>query len=249
MCKATVAPDAHGDGVSAVVHEWDVSFSNANKTSAVSLEVDRKSSRSAFELVWIVRWQRQVRTRLTAKARQDEAVRRVRINRAGKVIVKNCRRVLSRIERPCPICFEHFSWNSLKGLTSAGVACHRACASCAAAYVDSQLLDGRLYVRCPGEGCKNVLDSQIVRKAASATALQKYEETMMAKHSSRLLDEDDETFLAFCAEYARLCPACSVIIWRYAGCNHMRCKCGTLFNWDDPEVNIEFAQSAQLRSP
>ena len=61
---------------------------------------------------------------------------------------------------------------------------------------------------------------------------------MAGKHTQRLVDETDDAFLAFCLESARRCPACQVLIYRHAGCNHMRCRCGQTFDWNAPEVRI-----------
>ena len=38
-------------------------------------------------------------------------------------------------------------------------------------------------------------------------------------------------FAAWAATEARACPNCRVLIFRYAGCDHMQCRCGAHFNW------------------
>ena len=43
---------------------------------------------------------------------------------------------------------------------------------------------------------------------------------------------------AFCAEHARKCPMCHVVIFRHAGCDHMVCKCGHTWNWKDKEAVV-----------
>ena len=43
---------------------------------------------------------------------------------------------------------------------------------------------------------------------------------------------DDRDFAAWARENARACPTCRVLIYRYAGCDHMRCtRCHTDFSW------------------
>merc|ERR1711939_640921 len=46
------------------------------------------------------------------------------------------------------------------------------------------------------------------------------------------LDQASSEFLAWCMQNTRVCPTCSVIVYRYAGCNHMSCRCGASFDWN-----------------
>merc|ERR1719453_408649 len=61
---------------------------------------------------------------------------------------------------------------------------------------------------------------------------------MKETHAQRLDAESDPGFLAFCKQHARMCPACGVLIWRYAGCDHMSCRCGHNFNWTDADAQV-----------
>ena len=126
----------------------------------------------------------------------------------------------------CPICFDELPWlESTRLCTSSRAAGgHRLCAPCATRYVDLAIGEGKLYVRCSGIGCGELLSPESLRKLASPGALATYEVNLIGVHTQRLADESDPTFLAFASEHARRCPACHVLIWRSAGCDHMACR-------------------------
>ena len=61
----------------------------------------------------------------------------------------------------------------------------------------------------------------------------------LRQHGARLSDSlKDPSFAAFCAEHARKCPLCHVVIFRPSGCDHMVCKCGHSWNWKDKEAVV-----------
>mmetsp|Transcript_23244 Transcript_23244/g.62342 ORF Transcript_23244/g.62342 Transcript_23244/m.62342 type:complete len:106 (+) Transcript_23244:916-1233(+) len=90
-----------------------------------------------------------------------------------------------------------------------------------------------------GFKCRALLSSKELQDLCSKEAWSEYESSMAGKHTQRLADETDESFLAFCAENTRRCPACQVVIFRHAGCNHMRCRCGMAFDWNATELRIQ----------
>ena len=110
------------------------------------------------------------------------------------------------------------------------------------AYVDSALNDGKLHLRCPGaagSGLCRELDMNHVKVFASPGVLGERVEQLRRQHGARLSDSlKDPTFAAFCAEHARKCPLCHVVIFRHAGCDHMVCKCGHVWNWKDKEAVV-----------
>lgn len=175
---------------------------------------------------------------LKRKARLDAKVRR----RAVKTLQRAARAHLDRRVIECPCCLDDVSWITTQ------LTCkehkHRLCVACVRKYVDIALGDGKLYVRCPGVGCSSIFPQAKLKEIASADAFKTYEGNMAAKHIQRLTDESDPDFLAFCSEHARRCPACHVVIYRYAGCDHVACRCGKSFNWGSPEVRIALPASA-----
>lgn len=172
------------------------------------------------------------------KARLDAKVQR----RAAKTMQRVARTYLDRHTIECPICLDDVCWTATKPTCKARK--HRICEPCVRQYVDTALGEGKLYVRCPGVACNEVFAHGGLKELASAAAFETYEGNMAANHTQRLADESDADFLAFCSEHARRCPACQVVIYRYAGCKHVACRCGHAFNWDSPEARIALDASA-----
>mmetsp|Transcript_30807 Transcript_30807/g.52842 ORF Transcript_30807/g.52842 Transcript_30807/m.52842 type:complete len:129 (-) Transcript_30807:363-749(-) len=56
-------------------------------------------------------------------------------------------------------------------------------------------------------------------------------ETLNKKAADGTADKNTLEFLAWARSNVRVCPSCRVIIYRFAGCDHMRCRCGVSFNW------------------
>lgn len=183
------------------------------------------------------RWRAKLRQRKVAlaAARRRSAVSIQRFSR-GKLVRK-----LSR----CLICLDDVPWRALVS-TVPSARCHRTCRACARAYTDSAIADGKLYVRCPGECCTHLLDPELF---ASAGSKRTYRENLRANHAKRLEGESDPSFLAFCKEHARSCPACGVLIWRYAGCDHMSCRCGHRFNWNEAAARVGHPDAIERPNP
>ena len=78
-----------------------------------------------------------------------------------------------------------------------------------------------------------------VKVFASPGVLGERVEQLRRQHGARLSDSlKDPSFAAFCAEHARKCPLCHVVIFRPSGCDHMVCKCGHSWNWKDKEAVV-----------
>jgi len=152
---------------------------------------------------------------------------------AAKLIQRACRAHLHRAPRRCFVCFDSVGWGTMVSLVPAK-RCHRVCADCASQHVNIALSEGRMHVRCPGEGCKHLLGEATIQALASREALDARTANVEAANLRRIssLASDDEGFLQFCAQHARKCPACHVLIYRHAGCDHMTCKCGFEFDWN-----------------
>ena len=192
---------------------------------------------------WLVQKQRDVKTRLRKRRAQKAAVwQRTRV-RAAKTLQRTVRSWLAKCMYECPICFDKLPWlESTRLCTSSRAAGgHRLCAPCATRYVDLAIGEGKLYVRCSGIGCRELLSQESLKKLASLGALATYDANLVGVHTQRLADESDPTFLAFASEHARRCPACQVLIWRSAGCDNMACRCGHLFNWSSSEARVMLA--------
>jgi len=184
---------------------------------------------------FIVAKQRAVRTALHDNLRRQKAIQESTERRAARVLTKRARELLAQLTRLCPVCLEDCPITSLTKLADCG---HKVCTPCANAFVDAELLGGKAYVRCPWAGCDRLLGKAALRQFGSAAAGDAYESSRVAMHTQRLVDETDRGFLLFCADQARRCPSCMVVIWRWAGCDHMTCRCGFSFNWNEAAAKI-----------
>jgi len=149
------------------------------------------------------------------KLRRQKAIQDSTERRAARVLTKRARELLAQLTRLCPVCLEDCPITSLTNLADCG---HKVCTPCASAFVDAELLAGKAYVRCPWAGCDRLLGKAALRQFGSAAAWDAYESSCLAMHTQRLVDETDRGFLLFCADQARRCPSCMVVIWRWAGC-------------------------------
>jgi len=169
------------------------------------------------------------RHRLLEARKRAELLRR---EKAVRGIQRALRAYLKQSPRQCFICFDSVPWASM--VTLAEHKCHRTCHHCAVQHVNTAISEGRLYVRCPGLACTNLISDSRVEQLASADALEHQANNRRAANARRLesLSECDAEFIAFCSEMCRKCPNCSVVIYRFAGCDHMLCRCGTRFDWE-----------------
>ena len=188
----------------------------------------------------LVQKQRDVKTRLRERLTHKAAVwQRTRV-RAAKTLQRVVRSLLAKRMYECPICLDDLPWLETTRLckssrTGGG---HRLCAPCATRYVDLAIGEGKLYVRCSGIGCGELVSKASLQKLGSPSALETYDANLVGVHTQRLADESDPTFLTFASEHTRRCPACQVLIWRSAGCDQMACRCGHGFNWSSPEARV-----------
>ena len=188
----------------------------------------------------LVQKQRDVKTRLRERRAHKAAVwQRTRV-RAAKTLQRVVRSLLAKCMYECPVCLDDLPWLETTRLckssrTGGG---HRLCAPCATRYVDLAIGEGKLYVRCSGIGCAELVSKAALKELASPGALETYDANLVGVHTQRLADENDPTFLAFASEHTRRCPACQVLIWRSAGCDQMGCRCGHNFNWSSPEARV-----------
>ena len=60
-------------------------------------------------------------------------------------------------------------------------------------------------------------------------------ETLNKSAADGTADENTLAFMNWARGNVRVCPSCRVIIYRFAGCDHMRCRCGYSFNWREAD--------------
>lgn len=241
--KATCAllPWRHGTSAERIaieVKSWQFKPRQVGTKDARTLTIAHACGMTVRELSVVVSAQRAFRgRRLERKIAAAEALAKARAA-AALTIQARARGRLARARAPCPICLEEMPWLAM-GAPARGSKCHRVCSACAAQYVDTSLREGRLYVRCPGGDCSTLLSPADLRRLSSARAFEHYTDALAATHAGRLLEEGDKSFVGWCREHARQCPACTVVIWRSVGCDSMMCRCGRAFNWSSEEAQIK----------
>lgn len=178
------------------------------------------------------RWRHKQANRAVAKAtaRRNAAIR----------LQAAARGRIARHPAQCLICLDCFPFAAMIS-TVASARCHRVCRRCAQSYVNSSIEEGKLFIRCPGESCRHLMSPE---QFASDSARATYRANMRASHQQRLDGESDTAFLQFAKEHTRMCPACGVVIWRYAGCDHMSCRCGHNFDWGAEEARVQLPRSS-----
>jgi len=177
----------------------------------------------------IVEAQQMWRRRLQALA----AARAFRRRLAAKRIKREVQAHLHRSPRTCFVCLETVRWDSMVTLVP-DKKCHRICTGCTSRHIDVALSEGRMHVRCAGEGCKHQMSKATIQQYGSADALSQWGQNQQAANARRAagLASEESAFLVFCTQHTRICPGCHVIIYRHAGCNHMTCMCGFEFDWE-----------------
>jgi len=170
--------------------------------------------------------------------------------RAATLLQARARGMLARLVDTCQICLEDMPRPLFVGPLKKAPqtfgrratkprACHKFCQGCLAMHVGTQIDEGRLHIKCPGERCSTLLEKADLQAAVSPQKFESHKKNLEARHGERLadltsgeLDQASSEFLAWCMTNTRVCPTCSVIVYRYAGCNHMSCRCGASFDWN-----------------
>ena len=86
----------------------------------------------------------------------------------------------------------------------------------------------------------------MIRRVCGEITLAAYEKNLAANHAqyAEQLQADaaagkDIELVSWLHDNTRNCPRCSVIIYRFAGCDSMSCKCGMSFNWQQaPKLDL-----------
>ena len=180
------------------------------------------------------------------RKRRDAAMRLAALGRG----------VCARALRECPVCCDHVVAGAFVRPAQACLAKHAFCRPCARTWLATQIDDGRLILKCPGGGCSTLLSNRDIDTLASVKLVAKLRSKIVESNERRLVDlaseaasADDRDFAAWATRACRACPNCKVLIYRYAGCDHMTCKCGETFNWGASNVAVAAASDALAADP
>jgi hypothetical protein len=117
------------------------------------------------------------------------------------------------------------------------------CRKCAKSYITSEIESGKTHIICPcvePERCTAVLSETSIVRLCGKPILDIYNKTLYSDHWSYLeqLQKEavvgkDVEFVCWAHANTRNCPRCYVIIYRFEGCDNMKCRCGMSFNWSE----------------
>ena len=112
--------------------------------------------------------------------------------RAATLLQARGRGTLARLVDTCQICLEEMPRplfvGPLKkaqqtfGRRPTNRVCHRFCAGCLAMHVGTQIDDGRLHIRCPGERCTTLLEETDIKVAVSPQKFKSYKKNLEVSH-------------------------------------------------------------------
>eukprot|EP00928_Gymnodinium_smaydae_P099746 TRINITY_DN9601_c0_g2_i1.p1 TRINITY_DN9601_c0_g2~~TRINITY_DN9601_c0_g2_i1.p1 ORF type:complete len:315 (+),score=29.97 TRINITY_DN9601_c0_g2_i1:56-1000(+) len=151
----------------------------------------------------------------------------------------------------CEVCFEMQtqrlvlprSQTGNSDVVRAGDCNHPVCQSCMVEYLQVRVGEQRVFkIRCPHEGCKNEILEEDVRRLAQEkhvsselyekfVDLRRRDYTQRARELTESCALEDIDSVAELYDSTRLCPRCSLIIQKSAGCNSFYCTCGHHFNY------------------
>ena len=109
------------------------------------------------------------------------------------------------------------------------------CPPCLKSHAEAAIKGGRLFVRCPAEGCGRSLQTLELKTSLSAGSYA----TLVArlKESEATMAEAGECEAHPLGLELRMCPKCSVRIEKNEGCAAMQCyRCGEGFTWSSAEL-------------
>mmetsp|Transcript_3661 Transcript_3661/g.4810 ORF Transcript_3661/g.4810 Transcript_3661/m.4810 type:complete len:379 (+) Transcript_3661:96-1232(+) len=140
--------------------------------------------------------------------------------------------------RECKICL-----NSFTTLDCRRMPCCKArfCIECLRKYIFQLSHDGRLIIPCPNTiECSSSLKPGTLRAWGGEECYSIYRQNIFNAHTRHVAalrqarsfskDINPAGFVG-----TKICPTCSVIIYKHEGCSNVSCKCGHGFNWDKAE--------------
>ena len=108
---------------------------------------------------------------------------------------------------------------------------HSFCGDCIASWVNTVLSEHSAFIRCPHPNCSVTLYADDVLRIAGDKAQATFVKLKTADYRGRLLQSLKEGLHFEEEKASRPCPACRVVIYRFAGCDDFLCSCGHKFNF------------------
>ena len=127
---------------------------------------------------------------------------------------------------------------------------HEFCRGCLVNWITASISDRNVQIRCPEDGCTFVFSGDDVNRIAGETIYKKFTAIGNENYQARICEvASDPKMAAWMEKNTRVCPNCHVIIERSAGCNSMRCPCGSTFSWTTALSVTSAATAASTSTP
>uniref|UniRef100_A0A7S2MBV3 RING-type domain-containing protein n=1 Tax=Octactis speculum TaxID=3111310 RepID=A0A7S2MBV3_9STRA len=199
----------------------------------------RAAATNRIQHAYTLHYKRRVFAAITIQCAFGPCFREIARKRAcaASQLSARYRGLLARRKKRCGICLEQ----RVIGAFAVASCCpaHGFCRPCMREYLRGLIEDGRTVITCAFPLCSVELPPMEIKRLAGQQSFQKLQEQrhgQQAEYLARLgTGEENESFTAWCWNNARACPGCHVIIYRYEGCDHMKCRCGRCFNWNEAE--------------
>ena len=109
---------------------------------------------------------------------------------------------------------------------------HEFCRGCLVNWITASVSDRNVQIRCPEDDCTFVFSGDDVNRIAGEAIYKTFTAIGNENYQARICEvASDPKMAAWIEKNTRVCPNCHVIIERSAGCNSMRCPCGSTFSW------------------
>ena len=142
----------------------------------------------------------------------------------------------------CAICLEDgFRYSDMRMWSHSAACQHRFCQMCAKTHITTQVEEGKTVIQCPnvcGGRCNTPLKTATIEHLCGAEVMNTYSRNLYANYFDYVTQLQNEAaagkntdFIVWAHHNTRNCPRCAVIIYRFDGCDHMKCRCGTFFDW------------------
>lgn len=127
---------------------------------------------------------------------------------------------------------------------------HEFCRGCLVNWITASISDRNVQIRCPEDGCAFVFSGDDIKRIAGETIYKKFTAIGNENYQARIREvASDPNMAAWIEKNTRVCPNCHVIIERSAGCNSMRCPCGSTFSWTTARSVTSAATAASTSTP